>query len=89
MFARELDQNEVIILAERRESRLNTAIHMLFMNFNITVLWLDSNLRVIDKALAKKWRPLYLPQKPAQFVVELHQNKYDNFAIGDKLIFES
>lgn len=89
MFKRYLGTEEGIILAERRESRLNTAIHMLFMNFDITVLWLDQNMVVVDKTLAKKWRLFYVPKKPAQFVVELHPLKYDNYAVGDKLILES
>ena len=89
MFTKSLAPNEGLILVERQEGRLSTSIHMCFMNFDITVLWLDKNQRVIDKALAKKWRPLYLPNKPAQYVVELHKTQFNNFAVGDKLIFVS
>lgn len=89
MFQKELTPNSGILLAEKQESRLNAAIHMLFMNFNITVLWLDKDLKVVDKALAKKWRPVYLPDKPAQYVVELHPSQFDNYAVGDQLMFES
>ena len=88
MFKKCLGSDEGIVLADGQESRLNTAIHMLFMNFNITALWLDKNRVVVDKVLAKKWKPIYLPQQPAQYVVELHENQFDKFAVGDKLIFE-
>ena len=89
MFSKNLDTDQGLILAEKQESRLNAAIHMLFMNFDITVLWLDKHQVVVDKVLAKKWRPIYIPQKPAQYVVELHHKQIDNFAVGDKLIFAS
>ena len=89
MFRKSLDQDEGIILADRGESRINTAIHMLFMNLNITVLWLDKNFVVVDKVLAKRWRPFYLPSKPAQYVIELHENQINNFSVGDNLVFES
>jgi len=89
MFRKNLAPNAGILLADKHESRLNAGIHMLFMNFDITVLWLDKGLKVVDKALAKKWRPLYLPDKPAQYVVELHQTQFDYYAVGDQLLLES
>jgi len=89
MFAKELDRNGGIILVDHEESRINTSIHMLFMNFDITVLWLDKNLVVVDKVLAKKWKPAYLPKLPAQYVLELHQSKFSEFSIGDQLFFRS
>lgn len=86
MFSKELKQDHGIILAETTESRLNTAIHMLFMRYDITVLWLNKELVVVDKVLAKQWRPMYVPQKPAQYVVELHQDRLTEFKIGEQLI---
>ena len=86
MFSKELAQDQGILLVERTESRLNTSIHMFFMQYDITALWLDKNLVVVDKALAKRWRPMYVPKKPAQFVVELHRDHYSKFTIGDQLI---
>jgi uncharacterized membrane protein (UPF0127 family) len=87
MFSKELQSDQGIILVENKESRLNTSIHMFFMNYDITVLWLDRNMVVVDKALAKRWRPGYMSKKPAQFVVELHRNNYSKFDVGDQLIF--
>lgn len=89
MFSRELKHDQGIILVENKETRINTSIHMLFMNYDITVLWLDKQLVIVDKVLAKKWRPIYLPKMPAQYVVELHQSKFSEFSIGDQLIFRS
>lgn len=86
MFTRELLIDNGLILTENHESRITTAIHMMFMNYNLTVLWLDKQMVVIDKVLAKKWVPFYFPKKPAQYVVELHPSKYSDYGIGDKLI---
>ena len=87
MFSRELNHDQGIILVENVESRVNTSIHMMFMNYDITVLWLNKQLIIVDKVLARKWRLIYLPKKPAQYVVELHQSKFSEFSIGDQLIF--
>lgn len=86
MFSRGLKHDEGIILVDTQEGRINTSIHMFFMNYDITVLWLDKNLVVVDKILAKKWAPMYIPVKPAQYVVELHVSKFSEYSIGDQLV---
>ncbi len=85
MFRKALDPDRGIVIVEDRESRMNTAIHMFFMNFDITVLWLNKDLIIVDKVLAKKWRPMYFPQKKAKYVVELHESKFADFEVGQQL----
>jgi len=85
MFSKALAEDCGLILVEKNESRLNTSIHMLFMNYDITVLWLDSQKVVVDKVLAKKWHLFYCPQKPAKYVVELHSSKFSDYELGDQL----
>ncbi len=85
MFTKVLEPDCGLLLVEKRESRLNTAIHMFFMNYDIAVLWLDEDLVIVDKILARKWVAFYCPKKPAQFVFELHASKFTEYAIGDKL----
>jgi uncharacterized membrane protein (UPF0127 family) len=85
MFSKTLAEDHGLILVEKGESRLNTAIHMLFMNFDIAVLWLDSQKVVVDKVLAEKWRLFYYPRQPAKYVVELHSSKFSNYDLGDQL----
>lgn len=87
MFSRELKPDSGIIIVEKNESRMNTAIHMMFMNYDITVLWLDKEMVIVDKVLAKKWTPFYASKKPAQYVVELHRSRFSDYSLGDKLVF--
>ena len=89
MFRKELKHDEGIILVENRESKINTSIHMFFMNFDITVLWLDKDLIIVDKALARKGVPIYKPTMSAQYVLELHHSKFSDYSIGDQLVFGS
>jgi len=86
MFSRKLKPDHGIVLVENNETRMNTSIHMMFMNYDITVLWLDKQKVIIDKVLARKWVPIYIPKKPAQYVIELHHSKFSEYSIGDKLI---
>ena len=88
MFTKSLPPDGGILLADSQESKFNAAIHMMFMNFDITVLWLDKDGVLVDKALAKRWRLFYMPNQPAQYIVELHQDRFDDYAIGDRLVWE-
>ena len=85
MFRKKIDPYFGLLFIESTESRLITSIHMFFMFFDITVLWLNKDFVVVDKALAKKWRPFYAPRHPAQYTLELHANRFVDYSIGDKL----
>jgi uncharacterized membrane protein (UPF0127 family) len=88
MFRRHLPEDEGLIFVYGRESIMDTSIHMLFMFFAIAVVWLDKNGQVVDKKLAKPWRPFYASRKPARYVVEARPSLLDRVAVGDRLSFE-
>jgi len=74
-----------LLLVQHRENRLDASIHMFFMRFDITAVWIDSEYRVVDVRLARKWRPSYVPIEPARYVLETHADYLTNFHIGDQL----
>ncbi|MBI2975626.1 MAG: DUF192 domain-containing protein [Chloroflexi bacterium] len=84
-----LADGEGLVLVERRESRLDTAIHMFFVNFPIAVVWLDARYRVVDTCVALPWRPIYVPKAPAQYVLEAAPALLDHLSPGDELEFIS
>jgi uncharacterized membrane protein (UPF0127 family) len=80
---------QVYLFVERRESIAQTAIHMFFVFFPISVLWLDAGKRVVDKALARPFRPYYAPRRAAKYYVEGSPSLLDRVSAGDQLEFES
>lgn len=76
------------MLVEGKESRINTSIHMLFVFFELGVIWVNSAGEVVDKALARPWRLSYAPQAPARYVIEGRPEILERVAIGDKVRFE-
>jgi uncharacterized membrane protein (UPF0127 family) len=61
---------------------------MFFVFFDIGVIWLNADKRVVDTALAQSFRPYYAPSKPAQYFVECHPSALDHVNVGDQLSFE-
>jgi uncharacterized membrane protein (UPF0127 family) len=88
MFRRELDAGRGLLLAEAAESTVNAGIHMLFMNFDISVAWLDSELRVVDTRAARRWGGFLLPRKPACYVLEFHASRFEEIRIGDQIALQ-
>ena len=88
MFRASLGPDEVYLFVERKESVAQTTIHMFFVFFPIAVIWLDRDGRVVDKVLARPFRPYYAPGGPAQYFVEGRPSLLDRVSAGDRLGFE-
>lgn len=83
-----LPSDEGLLFVTDHEGRTHTAIHMFFMFFNIAVIWLDASGKVVDKKLAKVWRPAYAPTAPAQYFLEANTDLLERVQVGDMLRFD-
>ena len=84
-FRRKLPKNQGLLLVQKSENRIDSAIHMLFVWFDLTVIWIDSSFTVVDKKLAKAWHLFYHPRQPAMYVLELNSDHINDFYIGDQI----
>ena len=89
MFRSSLAQEEGLLLVEARESRLETAIHMLFVFMDLAVIWINSEKIVVDIVLARAWHPAYAPRQPARYILEIHPDRLIEFKIGDRVEFQN
>lgn len=87
-FRSRLAREEGLILVGKRDSRLDSSIHMLFVSFDLSVIWINSAMQVVDKVLAKSWRPAYFSKQPARYVLEIHPERWGDFEIGDAVEFK-
>jgi uncharacterized membrane protein (UPF0127 family) len=58
---------------------------MFFVPFDLAVFWINSDLVVVDKVIAKSWRPAYMSRADAQYTLELHPDRFGDYEIGDKV----
>jgi uncharacterized membrane protein (UPF0127 family) len=86
-FRKELAQDEGLLLVQAKDSRMDSSIHMLAVWTDLAVFWINADLMVVDKVLAKSWRLAYFPAKPAKYVLEIHPDRMDDYQIGDKVEF--
>ena len=89
MFRSSLASDKGLLLVEARESRLDTAIHMLFVFMDLAVIWINSDKVVVDSVLARTWRPAYAPRQPARYILEIHPGRLIEFKIGDHIEFQN
>lgn len=87
-FRSVLARDEGLLLVGKRDSRLDSSIHMFFVSFDLCVVWINSAMQVVDKVLAKSWRPAYFSKQPAKYVLEIHPERWNDFEIGDGVEFK-
>lgn len=89
MFHKELGPQEGLLLVQPRDSRVDSSIHMLFVWFDLGVVWINADMIVVDCVVAKAWRPAYFPKEPAKYVLEIRPEELENFCVGDKVAWEN
>lgn len=90
MFRSRLEPDDGLLLVQgQRDSRVETSIHMLFVPFDLNVVWINTEMTVVDKVIAKSWRPAYFPAEPARYILEIHPGRWDDYQIGDKVEFQN
>ncbi|MCS7070852.1 MAG: DUF192 domain-containing protein [Anaerolinea sp.] len=88
MLAAPLSEDEGVLFITRRDNRTETSIHMFFVRYDLGVVWVNSAGIVVDKKLARRWRPYYAPAQPARYFIEANPSILDRVVIGDHLQFE-
>ena len=89
MFRRQLSPDEGLLLVIDRDARIDSSIHMLFVPFDLAVFWINSKMEVVDKVMARSWRPAYFPARAARYILEIHRSRYNDFEVGHKVEFQN
>ena len=88
MLRRTLPDDEGLLFVYPRQNVAESTIHMLFMFFAIAAVWMDNEGVVVDKKLAKPWRPVYAPAKAARYLIEARPVVLERVNVGDRLTFD-
>lgn len=87
-FRRSLSSQEGLLLIQKKDGRMDAAIHMLAVFMDLAIVWINTNGVVVDLRLARSWRPIYVPQKPACYILEIAPERLADFQVGDKVEFK-
>ncbi len=83
-----LPPNWGLLLVQRNENRIDSAIHMLWMRMDLAVVWINTAGKVVDVRPAYRWRSFLTPAGPAKYVLETSIDQLNRFSIGDEVYFE-
>ena len=62
---------------------------MLFVFMDLGVVWVNGDGLIVDTVVARPWRPSYLPQQPARYVIEGAPEILREVRLGDSVQFLS
>ena len=87
-FRRHLGSNQGLLLVQNHDSRIDSAIHMLGVWIDLAVVWINSAEEVVDVKLARRWHLIYVPKRPAQYVLEMAGECLPFYKVGDRVKIE-
>jgi uncharacterized membrane protein (UPF0127 family) len=87
-WRKKISKGEGIVLVYQKEGIASSAIHMLGMNFDLAIIWLNKEFVVVDVQLARRWRSFLKAREAAQFVIECQPSRINEFSIGDQIALE-
>lgn len=87
-FRRSIPLEWGLLMGYHADNRLETGIHMLGMNFDLGIVWINAAGKVVDHRYARKWLSFFVPKKPAKYVLEILPQRLEDFNIGDQIRFE-
>ncbi|TAK14934.1 MAG: hypothetical protein EPO32_00255 [Anaerolineae bacterium] len=86
-FRRALAMDEGLLMDNLRESKLDSAIHMMGVFFDLGIIWLGEDLKVIDRQFARRWLSILSPSRPARYILEVHPDRLGEFEIGHEISY--
>lgn len=87
-FRRTIPYEWGLILGYRTENRIDPGIHMLGMNFDLGIVWINADGEVVDLRYARKWLSFIIPKKAAKYALEILPQRLEEFQVGDQISFE-
>jgi uncharacterized membrane protein (UPF0127 family) len=87
MFRGKFPDTWGLLFDEKRDSVVNTTIHMFFVFIDLGVIWINEAGEVVDLCVAKKWVTIKAPKKPARYFLEISPDRLNEFQIGDQIRF--
>jgi uncharacterized membrane protein (UPF0127 family) len=87
MFSKYISFDGGLFFLNSYEDRTNSAIHMFFMNYDLTIIWVNSSGTIVDRTIATRWKTIARPCSPAKYILEAHPDRFCDYRIGDSLEF--
>jgi uncharacterized membrane protein (UPF0127 family) len=87
MFKKHISDDQGLLLVQNSDGKVNSSIHMMFMWIDLAVIWINSDFKVVDRIIARRWKLGYFPKSPAMYVLETGVSHINDFNIGDVVCF--
>ena len=78
-FRRQIRHDEGLLRVYPRENRLDATIHMFFVFFDLAIVWINGQMRVVDVQYAHRWKSMIAPRTAAKYVLEISPQRLSEF----------
>ena len=90
MFARmkKIKKGICLVMPAKKDVKFGASVTMLFCFHPMEILFVNTNLEVVDKRILKPWLPSYTPKAACKYVFESKIGTFKKLKLGDKIKIE-
>ncbi len=87
MFAgkKKIKKGICLVMPGKVDVKFGASVTMMFCFHKMQMIFIKSNLEVVDKVTLRPWKITYTPKDKCCYVIESLPKTFDNIKIGDKI----
>lgn len=71
-----------LVMPSTKDVKFGASVTMMFCFSSMEIIFVNSNMEVVDKVILKPWKISYTPKKECRYVIESLVGTFKNIEIG-------
>lgn len=72
-----------LVMPSTKDVKFGASVTMMFCFSSMEIIFVNSDMEVVDKVILKPWRVSYTPKKECRYVIESVSGTFKNISKGD------
>lgn len=85
---KKISKGMCLVMPSSKDVKFGASVTMMFCFSSMEIIFVNSNMQVVDKVILKPWKMSYTPKKECRYVIESTIGTFKNINIDDIVSIE-